>query len=154
MDYDKEYEDYPDRSLFSGHLEDDYKAVLEFPDIEYSKTISMIRDGGYKEKDLQTDTEVLYGGINFVGLWENGKLQKKGDVFLYTLDVVDFVTNKSGVLQLELARGIYVEHRSANIGYMHMFLQYDRKSDAMVLKRAEYASYKKEKKWKYIPVMK
>lgn len=146
----EENEDYPDRSLFSGHLEDDYKVVLEFKDIEYSKTISMIRDGGYREKDLQLRTaEDPYGESRFVALWEDGKLQEKGSVFLDTLDAVDFVTDQSGVPQLELMRGICVGHRSEGVGYMHMFLQYDRKSDTMVLKRAEYASDKEEERWKY-----
>lgn len=135
-------EDHIDRSWFSGHLIDDYKVVLEFPVIGYSETVSMIEDGGYKEEDLQVDHIEALMEWNPVGLWKDGKLQKKkvdeDTVFLYTLDHVDYVTSEEGNIQVELVRGIYVGHRSEGIGNMHMFLQYDAKTDRMVLNRVKY----------------
>ena len=39
---------YREEDGFKGTLLDDYKVKLEFPDIGYSETISMIKDAGYK----------------------------------------------------------------------------------------------------------
>lgn len=142
-----------ERTWFSGYPVDDYKVVLEFPEIGYKETVSMIQDGGYKEKDLQVDNIDPDTEWNPVGLWKDGKLQKseveEDTVFLYTLDHVDYVKSEEGNLQIELVRGIYVGHRSEGIGNMHMFLQYDAKSDRMVLNRAEYVDEKEAgKEWK------
>ncbi|MDE6566500.1 MAG: hypothetical protein K2K70_02065 [Lachnospiraceae bacterium] len=155
-DYDEEKGDFPDRAWFQGHLEDDYKVVLEFPEINYSKTVSMIDDGGYSREELQVGSEDPYGGINFVALWKNGKLQKKkvdevaeeDMVFLYTLDHVDYPSGKSGKPQLELVRGIFIGHRSECIGNMHLFLQYDPDQDRLTLKKVKYVDYKqRSKEW-------
>lgn len=145
-------EDHIDRSWFSGHLIDDYKVVLEFPEIGYSETVSMIEDGGYKEEELQVDHIEAPMEWNPVGLWKDGKLQKKkvnkNTVFLYTLDHVDYVTSEEGNIQIELVRGIYVGHRSEGVGNMHMFLQYDATSDRMVLNRVKYVDEEeKYKEW-------
>ncbi len=144
-----EKEDSPDRSRFKGHPEDDYKVVLEYPDIGYKKTISMIQDGGYKEKQLQTDYVSPYGDANFAGLWKDGKLKKKREIFLYTLYSIDFVSDETGVPQLALMRPIDVGHRSCGIGYMHTYFQYDKDADSLILKKAEYVTYEEEKNWKY-----
>lgn len=149
MEGKEKMEDYPDRLLFSAHLEDDYKVDLEYPDIGYQKSISMIREGGYQEKDLQVDTEDPYGEVNFVGLWKDGKLKKKGSVYLYALYTIDFVTDKAGIPQLALMRPVVVEHRSCAIGYMHTFFQYDKETDALVLKDAEYVTAEEEEDWNY-----
>ena len=146
-------EDHIDRTWFSGHPIDDYKVVLEFPGIGYKETVSMIQDGGYKEKSLQVDYREDLMEWNPIGLWKDGKLQKKevdeNTVFLYTLDHVDYVTAQEGNPQIELVRGIYVGHRSYGIGNMHMFLQYDAKTDRMVLNRVKYVDEEeKYKEWK------
>lgn len=143
-----------DCSGFIGTLKEDYQIVLEFPEIHYSKKVSMIHDGGFKEKDLQAGSD-----DNMAGFWKNGKLQKDrvktaqeddSAVFLYTLDHAEFTTEKSSdATLLELVRGISVGHRSEQLGNMHMFLQYDRKSDRMVLKKAKYVNTKEARKeWK------
>lgn len=147
-------DDYLDRSWFSGHLEDDYKAVLEFPNIGYSETVSLIKDGGYSEKQLQAGAEDPNGSINFVACWKDGKLQKRkakeSEVFLYTLDHVNFVSGEFGMPQLELVRGIFVGHRSCRLGNMHMFLQYDDVSGRMTLNQAKYVSEEEaEKEWEH-----
>lgn len=146
-------EDYVDRLWFSGRPIDDYKVVLEFPEIGYSETVSMIEDGGYKEEDLQVDHIEAPMEWNPVGLWKDGKLKKdkvdEDTVFLYTLDHVDYVTTQEGNLQIELVRGIYVGHRSERIGNMHMFLQYDAKTDRMILDRVKYVDEEEaSKEWK------
>lgn len=146
-------EDYVDRLWFSGHPADDYKVVLEFPEIGYSETVSMIEDGGYKEEDLQVDHTEDSMEWNPVGLWKDGKLQKdkvdEDTVFLYTLDHVDYVTTQEGNLQIELVRGIYVGHRSEGIGNMHIFLHYDAKTDRMILDRVKYVDEEEaQKEWK------
>lgn len=140
-----------DCSGFIGTLKEDYQVVLEFPKIHYSKKVSMIHDGNFKEKDLQADSD-----DNMAGFWKNGKLQKDrvetaqeddAAVFLYTLDHAEFTTEKSSdATLLELVRGICVGHRSEQLGNMHMFLQYDRKSDRMVLKKAKYVNTKEARK--------
>lgn len=151
-DFAQETKDFLDQSWFQGHLEDNYKVVLEFPEINYSKTVSMIDEGGYSIEELQVGSEDRYGGINFVALWKDGKLQKKkvdsDTVFLYTLDHVDYPIGKSGKPQLELVRGIFVGHRSERIGNMHIFLQYDSAQDRLTLKKANYVDVKQaEKEW-------
>ena len=140
---------------WKAHLEDDYKVVLEFPEINYSKTVSMIHDGGYSQKNLEVGSPDRYDsdGINFVALWKNGKVQKKkvdsDTVFLYTLDHVDYPTGNSGKPQLELVRGIFVGHRSERIGNMHIFLQYDSAQDRLILKKVKYLDEKQaQKEWK------
>lgn len=143
-------DDHIDRSWFSGHPIDDYKVVLEFPEIGYSETVSLIEDGGYKEEDLQVDHIEAPMEWNPVGLWKDGKLQKdkvdEDTVFLYTLDHVDRVTTQEGEIQIELVRGIYVGHRSEGIGNMHMFLQYDAKTDRMILNRVKYVDEEEARK--------
>ncbi len=42
-----------DRREFKGKLKDNYKAELTVPYIGYSKTVSVIKDGGYSKKSLQ-----------------------------------------------------------------------------------------------------
>lgn len=145
---------------FQAHLEDNYKVVLEFPEINYSKTVSMIDDGGYSQKNLEVGSSGRYDpdgiGINFTALWKNGKLQKnkvdvdedEPTVFLYTLDHVDYPSGKSGKPQLELVRGIFIGHRSEKIGNMHFFLQYDPDQDRLTLKKVKYVDYKQaSKEW-------
>ncbi len=145
---DQEQEDC---SGFTGTLKENYQVVLEFPEIHYSKEVSMIHDGGFKEKDLQAGSD-----DNMAGFWKNGKLQKDrvetaqeddAAVFLYTLDHAEVTTEKSSdATLLELVRGIFVGHRSEQLGNMHMFLQYDQKSDRMVLKKAKYVNTKEARK--------
>ncbi len=145
---DQEQEDC---SGFTGTLKENYQVVLEFPEIHYSKEVSMIHDGGFKEKDLQAGSD-----DNMVGFWKNGKLQKDrvetaqeydAAVFLYTLDHAEVTTEKSSdATLLELVRGIFVGHRSEQLGNMHMFLQYDQKSDRMILKKAKYVNTKEARK--------
>lgn len=145
---DQEQEDC---SGFTGTLKEDYQVVLEFPEIHYSKEVSMIHDGGFKEKDLQAGSD-----DNMAGFWKNGKLQKDrvetaqeydAAVFLYTLDHAEVTTEKpSDATLLELVRGISVGHRSEQLGNMHMFLQYDQKSDRMILKKAKYVNTKEARK--------
>lgn len=152
-DYDEDKGDFLDRTWFQGHLEDDYKVVLEFSEINYSKTVSMIDDGGYSREQLQVGSKEPYGGINFVALWKDGKLQKKkvdsDTVFLYTLDHVDYPIGKNGKPQLELVRGIFIGHRSECIGNMHTFLQYDPDQDRLILKKVKYVDEKQaSKEWK------
>lgn len=145
---DQEQEDC---SGFTGTLKENYQVVLEFPEIHYSKEVSMIHDGGFKEKDLQAGSD-----DNMAGFWKNGKLQKDrvetaqeydAAVFLYTLDHAEVTTEKSSdATLLELVRGISVGHRSEQLGNMHMFLQYDQKSDRMILKKAKYVNTKEARK--------
>ena len=145
---DQEQEDC---SGFIGTLKEDYQVVLEFPEIHYSKEVSMIHDGGFKEKDLQAGSD-----DNMAGFWKNGKLQKDrvetaqeddAAVFLYTLDHAEVTMEKSSdATLLELVRGIFVGHRSEQLGNMHMFLQYDQKSDRMILKKAKYVNTKEARK--------
>ncbi|MDO4943177.1 MAG: hypothetical protein Q4E73_10140 [Lachnospiraceae bacterium] len=138
------------RTFFSGKLKDDYKVELEFPDIGYSKTVSMIEDGGYKKEDLEKEFDEFMDP-NLVCFWKNGKLRrksKKDDVFLYTLDHVDFVEKDKGMTQVELIKSVAVGHRGESIGNMHIYLEYDKDSDRLVLKDAEYVDIKTaEKEW-------
>ncbi len=153
-DYDEDKRDFLDRTWFQGHLEDDYKVVLEFPEINYSKTVSMIDDGGYSREELQVGSSPADDpdGHNFVALWKDGKVQKEkidsDTVFLYTLDHVDYPIGKNGKPQLELVRSICIGHRSEGIGDMHTFLQYDPDLDRLTLKKVKYVDEKQaEKDW-------
>ncbi len=142
----EEYGDFIDRLAFEGELLNDYKVLLKFPCIGYSKTVSMITDGGYRENELHKKREDKWGCINFVSMWnKNGKLRKKlakkpGNVFLYTLDGFSCVKNKDGTMQLKLTRSICIGHRSESVGYMCIYLEYDNASDALVIKNAEYVN--------------
>ncbi len=146
QDFD-EHEDFMDRLAFEGELLDDYKVLLKFPCIGYSKTVSMITDGGYRENELHKKKD-NWGCINYVGMWnKNGKLRKKwvkkhGRVFLYTLDDISCVKTKDNTMQIELVRSVSIGHRSKDIGDMHIYLEYDNDSDALVIKNAEFADAK------------
>jgi len=135
---------------FKGTLLDDYKVKLEFPDIGYSETISMIKDAGYKEEELQTEKRMYEdGSYNFVALWKDGTLKGHGTVFLYTMDSVDYIKNKDGSIRVDFAWTVALEHRSCTIGLMHAYFEYDKSKDTLVLAGAKYVNREQaEKEWK------
>ena len=135
---------------FKGTLLDDYKVKLEFPDIGYSETISMIKDAGYKEEELQTEKRMYEdGSYNFVALWKDGTLKGHGTVFLYTMDSVDYIKNKDGSVWVDFAWTLAVDHRSCDIGTMHVYYEYDKAKDTLVLAGAKYVNREQaEKEWK------
>ena len=138
---------------FKGTLLDDYKVKLEFPDIGYSETISMIKDAGYKEEELQTEKRMYEdGSYNFVALWKDGTLKGHGTVFLYTMDSVDYIKNKDGSVWVDFAWMLAVDHRSCDIGAMHVYYEYDKAKDTLVLAGAKYEdmdqAMKKWEEWK------
>ena len=134
---------------FKGTLLDDYKVKLEFPDIGYSETISMIKDAGYKEEELQTEKRMYEdGSYNFVALWKDGTLKGHGTVFLYTMDSVDYIKNKDGSVWVDFAWMLAVDHRSCDIGAMHVYYEYDKAKDTLVLAGAKYVDLKQAlKEW-------
>ena len=134
---------------FKGTLLDDYKVKLEFPDIGYSETISMIKDAGYKEEELQTEKRMYEdGSYNFVALWKDGTLKGHGTVFLYTMDSVDYIKNKDGSVWVDFAWTLAVDHRSCDIGTMHVYYEYDKAKDTLVLAGAKYVDLKQAlKEW-------
>ena len=141
---------YREEDGFKGTLLDDYKVKLEFPDIGYSETISMIKDAGYKEEELQTEKRMYEdGSYNFVALWKDGTLKGHGTVFLYTMDSVDYIKNKDGSIRVDFAWTVALEHRSCTIGLMHAYFEYDKLKDTLVLAGAKYVNREQaEKEWK------
>ena len=141
---------YREEDGFKGTLLDDYKVKLEFPDIGYSETISMIKDAGYKEEELQTEKRMYEdGSYNFVALWKDGTLKGHGTVFLYTMDSVDYIKNKDGSVWVDFAWTLAVDHRSCDIGTMHVYYEYDKAKDTLVLAGAKYVNREQaEKEWK------
>ena len=141
---------YPEINEFEGTLLDDYKIKLEFPDIGYSETVSMIKDAGYKEEELQTEKRMYEdGSYNFVALWKDGILKRNGTVFLYTMDHVDYIKNKDGSIWVDFAWTLAVDHRSCDIGAMHVYYEYDKSKDTLVLAGAKYVNREQaEKEWK------
>ena len=140
---------YREEDGFKGTLLDDYKVKLEFPDIGYSETISMIKDAGYKEEELQTEKRMYEdGSYNFVALWKDGTLKGHGTVFLYTMDHVDYIKNKDGSVWVDFAWTLAVDHRSCDIGTMHVYYEYDKAKDTLVLAGAKYEEMDQAmKKW-------
>ena len=140
---------YREEDGFKGTLLDDYKVKLEFPDIGYSETISMIKDAGYKEEELQTENRMYEdGSYNFVALWKDGTLKGHGTVFLYTMDSVDYIKNKDGSVWVDFAWTLAVDHRSCDIGTMHVYYEYDKAKDTLVLAGAKYEEMDQAmKKW-------
>ena len=140
---------YREEDGFKGTLLDDYKVKLEFPDIGYSETISMIKDAGYKEEELQTEKRMYKdGSYNFVALWKDGTLKGHGTVFLYTMDSVDYIKNKDGSVWVDFAWTLAVDHRSCDIGTMHVYYEYDKAKDTLVLAGAKYEEMDQAmKKW-------
>ena len=145
----KEAGRYRKEDGFKGTLLDDYKVKLEFPDIGYSETISMIKDAGYKEEELQTEKRMYEdGSYNFVALWKDGTLKGHGTVFLYTMDSVDYIKNKDGSVWVDFAWTLAVDHRSCDIGTMHVYYEYDKAKDTLVLAGAKYVDLKQAlKEW-------
>lgn len=141
---------YREEDGFKGTLLDDYKVKLEFPDIGYSETISMIKDAGYKEEELQTEKRMYEdGSYNFVALWKDGTLKGHGTVFLYTMDHVDYIKNKDGSVWVDFAWTLAVDHRSCDNGTMHVYYEYDKSKDTLALAGAKYVNREQaEKEWK------
>ncbi len=145
--------DFIDRLEFQGKLMDNYKVELTIPRIGYSKTVSVIKDGGYSKKSLHNKMDRM-GCINYIGMWKkNGKLRKKwvkkyGRVFLYTLDDISYPEGKDGNTLVEFIRPVCIGHRSRGIGNMHIYMRYDKDSGKLVPESAKYSDYKEaEKEW-------
>ena len=134
---------FTDRREFKGKLKDNYKAELTVPYIGYSKTVSIIKDGGYSKKSLQKKM-IDKWCVNYIGMWnKNGKVRKKwakkhGEVFLYSLSVSAPIYKNGNVL-IEFKRDICIGHRSNEIGYMHIYMGYDKDSGKFVVKDAKYS---------------
>ncbi len=134
---------FTDRREFKGKLKDNYKAELTVPYIGYSKTVSVIKDGGYSKKSLQKKM-IDKWCVNYIGMWKkNGKVRKKwakkhGEVFLYSLSVSAPIYKNGNVL-IEFKREICIGHRSNEIGYMHIYMGYDKASGKFVVKDAKYS---------------
>lgn len=148
------FSDYEiDRRDFKGVLMDNYQVRLQYSALGYDKTVSMIDDGGYKKKDLCKRIDP-WGNTNFVGVWEeDGSLNEKQAedtaISLYTLDDVFLQKDKKGDMQVVFDREIIVGHRSETVGDMHAYLEYDKKSDGLVLQKVKYVNAKDaQKAWK------
>ena len=141
---------YREINEFEETLLDDYKIKLEFPCIGYSHTISMVKDAGYKEEDLQIKNRVNEDGYrNYGTLWEDGVLKSDAIVALYTMDHVDYIKNKDGSIRVDFAWTVALEHRSCTIGLMHAYFEYDKLKDTLVLAGAKYVNREQaEKEWK------
>ena len=141
---------YREINEFEGTLLDDYKIKLEFPCIGYSHTISMVKDAGYKEEDLQIKNRVNEDGYrNYGTLWEDGVLKSDAIVALYTMDHVDYIKNKDGSIRVDFAWTVALEHHSCTIGLMHAYFEYDKLKDTLVLAGAKYVNREQaEKEWK------
>lgn len=130
---------------FSGQLKDNYKAVIECNQINYSKEISLIRDCGYRKKEMEVKNNV--DGMKedrLLMLYKKGELQKKldyfQDVYVSEVDCVDGLEIFSGNNEkdgLKLKYPVYFGHWYT-IGYMHTYLDYDENVDEMVIKLAEF----------------
>lgn len=137
--------DTADCVSFSGHLEDNYKAVLKYKNIGFTETVSLL-EAGYKKEQLEIENFSSkleeFDDYRFVRLWKNGSLQAKGKepetVFLYALDDVAFKKNEENIPQLRLMRLVDIGHRSEVIGKMYTYFQYDEKKDAMELSAAKF----------------
>lgn len=129
---------------FSGRLKDNYKAVIECNQVNYSKEISLIRDCGYRKKEIEVKNNVDGIEDRLLMLYKKGKLQKKldyfQDVYVSGVDCVDGLqifsgNNEKGGLKLKYP--VYFGHWYT-IGYMHTYLEYDENVDEMVIKVAEF----------------
>ena len=141
---------YREINEFEGTLLDDYKIKLEFPCIGYSHTISMVKDAGYKEEELQIENRLdEYGYTNYGALWEDGVLKSNAIIGLYTMDHVDYIRNKDGSIRVDFAWTVALEHRSCTIGLLHVYYEYDESKDTLVLAGAKYVNREQaEKEWK------
>ena len=99
---------------------------------------------------MQTEKRMYEdGSYNFVALWKDGTLKGHGTVFLYTTDHVDYIKNKGGSIRVDFARLLAVEHRSCDIGAMHVYYEYDKAKDTLVLAGAKYVDKDQAmKEWK------
>ena len=109
----------------------------------------MVKDAGYKEEDLQIKNRVNEDGYrNYGTLWEDGVLKSDAIVALYTMDHVDYIKNKDGSVWVDFAWTLAVDHRSCDIGTMHVYYEYDKAKDTLVLAGAKYEEMDQAmKKW-------
>ena len=121
------------QKAFSGRLEDQYRVVMEYPEIGYSETISML-DAGYKTYMLEKSgaKEDVEGECRFVRLWNNGRLRKKrvdkNTVFLYTIDRVSVEDGSPFGFQQPLLmqmQWVCVGHRSEGIGRLYTYARWN-----------------------------
>ena len=81
---------------------------------------------------MQTEKRMYEdGSYNFVALWKDGTLKGHGTVFLYTMDSVDYIKNKDGSVWVDFAWTLAVDHRSCDIGTMHVYYEYDKAKDTV-----------------------
>ena len=65
------------------------------------------------------------------------------------MDHVDYIKNKDGSIRVDFAWLLAVEHRSCDIGTMHVYYEYDKSKDTLVLAGAKYVNREQaEKEWK------
>lgn len=137
------------RKAFSGHLEDDYKVVMEYRDIDYSETVSML-DAGYKKYMLEKSgaKKDVEGEYRFVRLWNNGKLQQDklpaDPVFVYTLDRVSVEDGSRYGFQEPLLvqmRWVCVGHRSEGIGKLYTYARWDEASGKFIFVKAAFVTH-------------
>ena len=135
---------------FSGWLEDNYTAVLNYEEIGFRKTISLL-DAGYKKNQLEEmDVRSDYDRYRPVRLWKNGRLQKNGQgqdmVRLYATHEARFIKIKKGIPQIRLRNAVIVSHRSQSIGDMYTYFQYNEKTETIQFSSAKFKLYKKGEK--------
>ena len=64
------------------------------------------------------------------------------------MDSVDYIKNKDGSVWVDFAWMLAVEHRSCGIGTMHVYYEYDKAKDTLVLAGAKYVDLKQAlKEW-------
>ena len=79
-----------------------------------------------------------YHSFDRVRICETTGMQGHGTVFLYTMDSVDYIKNKDGSVWVDFAWTLAVDHRSCDIGTMHVYYEYDKAKDTLVLAGAKY----------------
>lgn len=139
--------------LFSLSLADDYKVVMKCEEIGYSQTVSML-DAGYSLEQLQWDngrTQMRTSTLQPMRLWKDGKLVRSevdpDTVFMSPVNKVQTEKDGEKPAKLKLTHRVYVGHRSAGVGTMYLYFQYDEEKDALVPSQVEFELDSGEKDW-------
>lgn len=130
-------------AYFEGHLEDNYRVVIEVPGISFKKSISLL-DIGFQSKDLEikrTPNNSANEKDYSCHLYDNKKIASNVNVTLYvsTLDDEKGVqvikkTNMKSVIRLMYR--IYMPNHVDYIGNAYAYMSYDSNTDSMEITSA------------------
>lgn len=137
---------------FTGHLEDDYKAVIECKQDKFTQQVDLL-DIGYKKHDLEI-SEAPVGDIGdetqFCRCYQNGKIKKRKlarNVYVAALDEADGIKldeGKNSEIVVRFKYKMYIGKWN-DLGSAYAYMQYNKSKKYMEIVKASFEPVKLKK---------